>query len=449
MTGTIPNAIAFITRLQNIGVTAGMPFAKKRTTRILNLICLLGGTTSILFLITNIVSKNYLLAVINFITFLAELSLIVANHFNKHQTGNFLMSLIASFVFAASAILFNNNMEYYLLLIIGLNLILIDDLKVIIFFSIINTIGFLLIYKFGHEHQYYPPVSETRRYINIVLWVFFFIVFLQYFKKQNLAYQKEIEQQNELLGIQRQQLLQQKAQLELSNDKLMTLNNTKEKLFSIIAHDLRSPIGSLKSALMLFNSNIISKEDFNKLGVDLGLQVDALHNNLDNLLHWSHSQLSGIKVAPETFALQPVILQTLSLLSGNLHQKQLTITQHVNDKLLVYADVNHVTLILRNLIANAIKFSHSGDVIELHANVIGKDRITITVTDYGVGMSPEKTMSLFSPIATQSVSGTKNEKGTGLGLSLCKEFAEKNGGTIAATSQLGKGSSFTVTLPSA
>jgi signal transduction histidine kinase len=436
-------------RLINIGITDSLDFTKKRTIRILNLICILGGTASTIFLVSNVLQHHYLLAATNFITLLAEISLLVSNYYKRYQAGNFIMSVLVSVVFAVSSILFNNNMEFYLLLIIGLNLILIDDLKVIIFFSVVNTAGFLLIYQYGHTHEYYPPVSDTRRYINIILWVIFFIVFLQFFKKQNLSYQKEIETKNELLEIQQEQLVDQKIQLEDNNEELVKLNQTKEKLFSIIAHDLRLPIGSLKSALMLFNSQIINKEDFSKLAGELTLQVDALHNNLDNLLHWSHSQLNGINATPERFTLQPVILQTLSLLSGNLQQKQLKVEQHINDNLMVYADVNHVTLILRNLLTNAIKFSHSGDSIEVHASTVANNQIAITITDYGVGMDTEKHNSLFKPNPMNSVSGTKNEKGTGLGLNLCKEFVQKNNGTISVISTLGKGSSFTITLPSA
>ncbi len=438
----------WLAKLTNIGVTSQLSFEDARKTKALNLLAAAGIFATFFFLVSNIIDRRYLLCTINVITMSANLGLIYSNYKRYYQQGYLIISLLLSAVFAATSLLFHNNMEFYLLLIIGVSLILMNNIKTIVVLSLLNALGFLLIYRYGGYLHLYASVTEDRKFANLIVWVILLLIFLQYFKKQSISYQKEIEDKNCELQQQQIQLLSQKQQLEESNHQLTILNKTKEKLFSIVAHDIRTPIAGLKTSLELFNQDIISKEEFMTLSTELSVQVDQLQNSLDNLLQWSHSQMKGIEVKKEKIALKPLILETLNLLQQNLSGKNIKIDLATNEAFMINADINHIKIILRNLISNAIKFSYAGSTISL--SVIKENSfILFSVADAGTGMPKEKLDSLFQQNTISSQYGTSNEKGTGLGLMLCKEFIEKNGGNITVKSEPGKGSTFTVSIPTA
>ena len=193
---------------------------------------------------------------------------------------------------------------------------------------------------------------------------------------------------------------------------------------------------------------IISKEEFLALSRELSIQVDQLQNSLDNLLHWSHSQMKGIDVNKEKTALNPLVLETLNLLQQNLSAKNIKIDLASPEDFLIDADPNHIKLVLRNFICNAIKYSYVGSSIALSAKKENQF-IHFSVGDAGTGMTKEKAGALFMQNSIASQYGTSNEKGTGLGLMLCKEFIEKNGGSLFIESEIGKGSIFTFSVPAA
>lgn len=432
----------------DIGITPALAFDDIRKIRILNLVGILGFLVSSCFCIANALDGKYLLAGINFITSLAAFILIFANHKHYYYHGQLFISIVISILFAVSSLLYHNNMEYYLLLIIGIVLILMKDNTTIFLFTVINSVAFLWLLKYGNNYHFYEPVTRERGFINMIIWLMFFLVFLQYFKNQSNGYQKQIEGKNKQLEDHQILLLQQTQELEDSNNKLQISNSTKEKLFSIVAHDVRTPIAGLKTSLELFNQNIISKEEFLALSRELSIQVDQLQNSLDNLLHWSHSQMKGIDVNKEKTALNPLVLETLNLLQQNLSAKNIKIDLASHEGFLIDADPNHIKLVLRNLISNAIKYSYVGSSITLSAKKENQF-IHFSVDDAGTGMTKEKAGALFMQNSIASQYGTSNEKGTGLGLMLCKEFIEKNGGSLFIESEIGKGSIFTFSVPAA
>lgn len=236
--------------------------------------------------------------------------------------------------------------------------------------------------------------------------------------------------------------------MQIKNQELQKFNSAKEKLFSIIAHDVKSPIIGLKSSLDLLNKDIISVEEFKSLSFELAQRVGQLQNNLDNLLQWSQSQMLGITAKPEQCSLQTILLDCLGLLQQNLENKKIKIETGITDSVNIYADPNHVRLVLRNLISNAIKFSYPEHTIFIMAET-NKDEVVICVKDTGVGMTQSSTDKIFDALQLNSQYGTANEKGTGLGLQMCKEFLEQNNGKIWVQSELGKGSTFCFSLPKA
>jgi signal transduction histidine kinase len=237
-------------------------------------------------------------------------------------------------------------------------------------------------------------------------------------------------------------------QLRESEAELRLLNNTKDKFFSIMAHDIKNPLGG-----MITITDIV-KKDFAKLSDDEKIELfetinktaQHLYTLLENLLHWSRSQTGRISYNPTSLNLHQLVEQNIELQRANIEKKNLMVINMIDPNQTIYADSEMTSLVLRNLISNAVKFSYEGGKIIISA--VPRENMTeIVVQDEGMGMSKETLSKLFR-IDTQVITpGTQNEKGTGLGLILCKEFVTKQGGKIWVESEEGKGSKFYVTLP--
>ena len=232
-----------------------------------------------------------------------------------------------------------------------------------------------------------------------------------------------------------------------SNRKLQVLNATKDKLFSIIGHDLKGPLNSLTSFshLLLHHIDSISKDEIKMLSLDIDKSLKNLFNLLENLLEWSRSQTGSIDFKPEEFDLATVLKENEDLLRGQAQNKKITLVNENKVSLPVKVHRHSINTVVRNLLSNAIKFTKEGGTITMDAKERG-NQFTISVTDTGVGMSPEAIEKLFLLGTKHSTLGTAKEKGTGLGLMLCKDFVEKNGGTIHVESTEGVGSKFYFTI---
>ena len=240
-------------------------------------------------------------------------------------------------------------------------------------------------------------------------------------------------------------LQEQNIRIKDQTKHLNQLNATKDKLFSIIGHDLRSPIHSLKALLEMVRKEIMTPEEFKQFSTQLQKNVEHVYFTLDNLLIWSSNQLQGIETHPQKTKLYDLVVEIQNLFSELLHEKEIIFKNKLSPKDIVMVDPNHIRLVFRNLISNAIKFTeHRGKI-----NVSGysqNDLLIISIHDNGIGMSSETLAHLFDQ-NTKTTPGTKGEKGTGLGLSLCKEMLEKNKGTLTAESIPGKGTTFRISLP--
>lgn len=227
--------------------------------------------------------------------------------------------------------------------------------------------------------------------------------------------------------------------------QLTNLNLTKDKLFSIISHDLRSPVASLKGLVDIFNTQNLSQEDFIKVTHKLKRNLDSVYDDLDNLLQWSKSQMNGLQANPEKFDLHELAEEKVRLFREIADHKSVKIINNIPGNAMVMADRNHMELVLRNLLANAIKFNDVGGTVELLC-VRTHGEFEISVSDSGVGISFDDLNKLFNAETHFTKRGTNEEKGAGIGLLITKEFVEINGGSIWVTSELGKGSTFTFTV---
>ncbi|MCK4661960.1 MAG: tetratricopeptide repeat-containing sensor histidine kinase [Bacteroidales bacterium] len=283
--------------------------------------------------------------------------------------------------------------------------------------------------------------TNLRNFLILFLVLLFFLAILIYnryrFKQKT---NKILEEKN--------------TQLETTNKKLydseINLKNhieTKDKFFSIIAHDLRNPLSSLAlvSEMLDNNLNRLSKEKQEHYISSISNSSNNLLNLVENLLDWARTQTDKINYSPEKVDISQIVNQNIELLKINAEKRNITLKSYINKKIIVYVDINMIMAVIRNLLINAIKFSNKNG--EVSVSVIDKnDFIEIIIKDNGIGISYEDQNKLFKiDIDTNSI-GTSSEKGTGLGLILCKEFVEKNDGKIRIESEIGKGSSFIFTL---
>ena len=234
--------------------------------------------------------------------------------------------------------------------------------------------------------------------------------------------------------------------LENREKELEEINLTKDKLFSIIGHDLRGPIGALLEVLKMIRTGDIKKSEFNQFVPRLINDVDHISFTLNNLLSWGMSQMNGSTTKPTLYGLELLIDNNVRLLTETAKNKSITIKNNISQELHSYSDANQVDIVIRNIISNALKFTPEKGTITINAKEKTKLWI-ISVSDTGIGMDEETLGKIFAKNESFTTFGTNNEKGTGLGLSLCKEMVENNGGSIWVKSEIGKGSSFFFSVP--
>ena len=237
-------------------------------------------------------------------------------------------------------------------------------------------------------------------------------------------------------------------ELAASELQLKELNASKDKLFSIIAHDLRSPFHALLRISELLATEIeeFSKEEITKFAAEMNNSLKNQFKLLENLLEWSRLQTGRMQYAPVKCSLFEKVNDVTSLLSGNALKKNITMESYIRPNAFILADTNMLQSILQNLLANAIKFTKSGGKIDVKA-AAENGMMKISVKDTGVGIGQDSLHKIFRTDSTVTTPGTENEKGTGLGLLLCKEMIERHGGTISVESELEKGTTFFFTLP--
>jgi signal transduction histidine kinase len=265
----------------------------------------------------------------------------------------------------------------------------------------------------------------------------------QLLKSQQLAIQNQNEQLNKL----NEEIMVQNDSIQEQYKMLDQLNNVKNQLFSVISHDVRSPLNSIKGALELFEKGYLEAEEVKEMAGRLKVKVQNTSALLDNLLQWSRSQMEGIKVNSVKVDLQKIAEQNFQLYAPIAEEKGVVLENHINEPVHAFADPEMIMTVVRNLLGNAVKFTESNGRVSLHAEN-QQDHIIFSVKDSGVGMTTEQSKMIFNENHL-STPGTNLEIGTGLGLLLCKEFVDKNGGRIWVESKIKKGSSFYFSLPKA
>ncbi|WP_273274402.1 tetratricopeptide repeat-containing sensor histidine kinase [Maribacter polysiphoniae] len=301
----------------------------------------------------------------------------------------------------------------------------------------------MLITKLDFEKQKEKLIVENEKalasqkiyiYLGLFILVIFLIVTL--IVKRNEKIQKKLNIE----------LYNKTAKLVHNEMELREINETKDKLFSIIGHDLRGPIGAFQGLLQLYKNGEIDSKDFLQFIPKLRSDIDNISFTLNNLLSWGRTQMNGSTTKPSIVSLENLIKENINLLEETAKVKGIRINNKVKVNTLCWSDSDHIDIVIRNLMSNAIKFTPEGGQITINADEHSTSW-EISVCDTGVGIDTETQEKLFNKNSNITTYGTNNEKGTGLGLTLCKELIEKNKGKIWVESVIPNGTCFYFTLP--
>ena len=400
-----------------------------------------------IFLGVNVAQGYSQLALFNFTSTLLGLICLILVRRKIVQGAAVLLVIGSCLLFFFSGLIFHNGMEYTLLLGMLGAVFMFKSLSSRLLLAIFNGAGFLLvkILHFGpHASERFPL---PRYALNLLIFLLCYFLILEIFRSVNRNYQRAIEQKNSDLAQSRRRLDEEHAELIARTSELQVANQTKERLFSIVAHDLRGPIGSLKSSLELLGSNDLTTSEFRDMVADLKTGVDGAYECLDTLLLWAAKQLREIKPIFTDVSLESAVRDCVALLADIATQKNISIHNTIPVEAHVWADETQVSSIFRNLVSNALKFTPSGGSVTISADK-NEDGWRVTISDTGVGMTPEQVRHLLESNNVNSTVGTENERGFGLGLQICQEFIKNNGGALSFESQEGQGSSFHFMLPS-
>jgi len=434
--------------------------------RILNSAVFLGGVLSGIALITNILIGLYWASRI--LTFTGVI-LFFSLHYYSLRTGksNFVAILGLGFlVLVFSPMMWFSNggtmggFQYYILFfIVGIQIATSGKIKwTLLSLMVLVTISLIII------EYFYPNLivhydNKEDRYIDIIISIFIaiggIIIYTGIYFKQYESANNKLEIKNQLLEKSRKEIFAhkekieaQKNEIELKAKSLEDLNKTKDRLFSIISHDLKNSFFSVMglSKILADPENEDSEEKKLETAQMLNNSSKKLYTFLENLLSWARVQRGEIEFEPKENNFYEIVAEVIYLFNPKAKQSGIDLTHNIGEDTPIYCDQNMTKTVLRNLVSNALNFTPKGGSVVIDSKN-NDDEVIISVTDTGVGIS-EKNLSKLLKIDSKYIgTNTLGEKGTGLGLILCKEFVEKHNGNIWIESELGKGSRFVFTLP--
>ena len=304
----------------------------------------------------------------------------------------------------------------------------------VIFFGVLASFPFIFIEII--KNSTYFPFNLQFMYM-VEMGVLVFLLFQVYLLASHYAKSyRNLEMMNQNL----------EKIIEDRTGQLVTANRVKDRLLSVVGHDIKSPLNSLQGILKLNNMGALGKDEFDNFTKQLESDVSKTSMLVENILYWTASQLKGIQVNREKIAVAALIEENVQLFKTIANVKKVAIHYSIPPELVIHSDRNILNLVIRNLISNAIKFSFEGGEVMVTVNHINTS-IVLEVKDHGVGMDSETLQNLMHHKTTVSTAGTTHEKGTGLGLALCRDYLQQIDGVLTVESLKGKGTTFGVELP--
>lgn len=290
----------------------------------------------------------------------------------------------------------------------------------------------------------YSQSSKQQRLINII----FLILTIGTVITAVVYYRQKLKQQkiNRMLGERNEEVVQQKANLDEQAHKLNELNSLKDRLISVLAHDLRAPLSTLRGLFGLLQDDTISHDEMLEMIPGVLKNLEYTSDFLDTLLFWINSQMDNFENSAKNFCVKDVTDLEVENYDEQASAKGIKLINNMPANINAWADPNSVRIVVRNLITNSIKFSKENDTIEIMGSQLDARHLVITVKDTGMGMSAEQIKKLFKNKVESNI-GTQNETGTGMGLLFCKDLIEKSNGKIWVASKQGQGTEFSFSLP--
>jgi two-component system sensor histidine kinase/response regulator len=443
--------------IKSIGITPGMEEYEKRKMSIFNQLNFLGIISGIIVPVIAVFSTDHLPPLAWFVACSpAAISFIVLwlnyeRYYELSRVMYFSLYPIATCLVYLGKV--DVGIELFYIMYGVLSVFFLQQVLSIIFsFSLSIACYFLSAIMF-HDYYFRLELVNYGFYVfNHLLAIVFIFYGLYLVKKENTGYQfsilyksRELHRRNLEIESQQKEITEKGAQLELKNKQLMELNQVKNKMFSVIAHDLKTPMYALRNLFQNIHQADIPAEEIKELIPGITNEMNYTTSLMENLLQWAKNQMRNSPMQPEVLDVQAMIDDVMHLLHLQASNKQIYLESRIEHPLYCFADREMVKLVLRNLVSNAIKFTPENGKVIMGANA-KSPHIEIFVQDTGIGISSENIQRLFGDLYF-TTRGTNDEGGTGLGLKLCKEFLEKNGGRIYVTSEPGEGSTFSFTLP--
>lgn len=326
-----------------------------------------------------------------------------------------------------------------LIIVIGLLLIFVLNQSFLLSKGILIMIGLIIVLFILHQYMVIAENIKLTREMSMVN---------EQLETKVAQRTAELSRANKELHEEMKEREKAEQHLARSNQDLALLNRDKDKLFSVLAHDLRSPLGSMMNLTSLLAENLhdFDKAELHEIVGTLNKSATQTFQLFNDLLAWSAVQMGRGEREKELFPLYDVVAETVIILAAEANRKQVQINMVIDQNLEAFADRFAIQTVVRNLLSNAIKFTAAEGIITLGAESLN-DTVRMSVQDTGIGISKEKQRKLFRVDEVSSSPGTEGEKGTGFGLLLCKDLVERNGGKIWMESEKGKGSKFYFTLP--
>lgn len=410
--------------LTHIGADANSSYLDIKRICMVNIICILCIIPSFVFSTINIFQERWILSSINLLTGMSYSVVLGLQYFHRPRSAKALLLISSTILFFISGLLYQNGAQYFLLSVLVVSMLLYDNIKYLSIGSGIISCGILIIYSNPDIDFIEAPVHKDRAIYNILSSLVFLITAIAFFKRVIYNDKKQIEEQR---------------------IRLEEMNNEKEKIFSIMAHDMRAPLVNASIIIDIFETNTVNKDHMHDFIEQLKRQLKDQHKVLDQILTWSSNSMKGAPTIRTKICVVKALEEIINEFKIHYIRKGIHIHVNVNESSFLFVNYDHMRIILRNLISNAIKFSYQDGHVYI-STTEDEQRIYIHIQDEGVGIDMEKSEALFNQVQQRSI-GTSNESGAGLGLLLCKELIELNEGTIHIESQPNAGSTFTVGFP--
>jgi two-component system sensor histidine kinase/response regulator len=440
----------FLEEIKSLGITRTMDGLEKGKLSVFNQLNLFQFITGIVVPLVSVIANHKFPIEAFFIASLpawVNLVVLFLNFYIRYEAGMItyfvLYPLVTSMVYMYGM---NLGVELYFFLNGILAVFFLPMISQMLFSVTLSMVSYFVLVVINKEYNYQLHASNFYLYLfnqgTAIVFIFYALFLI---KKENSLYQFGILATNKELQEKNQKIENQKAEIEQKAAELSELNSLKNKLFSVISHDLKTPMYALRNLFRSMQQLNMSGREIKSIIPDVVTDLNYTTGLMENLLHWVKSQMHSASTSPGKLDIAEITDEAIQVHQLQASTKKVSITREMDEPFMVFADRDMVILIIRNLLSNAIKFTpEKGSIIIRLKNESPHCRVSII--DNGIGIDPE-TLKKIQENNYYSTHGTAKERGTGLGLMLSRDFLSKNGGELTIESEPGSGSVFSFTLP--